>query len=260
MVIQRIYGIGTGADVVIPIQKAGSNDFALAADWTPAAGDVKISKDNAASANIGTLPASTIDRQWKFVFTDAELQAKLITVVLHDAAGAAVEDQYIYIETKNHHSAMHPNGVIRRATAQAIAAGTLTLDASASAVNDEYNGMAVLIVSATTGTGQMGYISDYDGSSKVATLASSWKVTPTGTVVFAIYPNYDVQAAIANLIVEGAVTLAHSLQLANAANAGKVDGAGAGIVHLRDLDDTKNRVTAEVDGLGNRSVVTPSYD
>jgi hypothetical protein len=177
-----------------------------------------------------------------------------------DAAGAAVEDQNFIIETKDHQDAMHPNGVVRRATAQAVAAGTITLDASASITNDEYNGMAVLIASATAGTGQMGYIKDYDGGTKVATLERNWKVTPTGTVVFAIYPNYDVQGVVADLIIEGAVTLAHSLQLANAANAGKVSGAGGTSVAIRDLADSQNRIAATVDADGNRTAVTPSYD
>ncbi len=71
-------------------------------------------------------------------------------------------------------------------------------------------------------------------------------------------------AAVGALVVEqdasaNDVTLLQSLQLANAANAGKVDGAGTGTVHMRDLADTKNRVTAAASG-GNRTAVDLDID
>lgn len=70
----------------------------------------------------------------------------------------------------------------------------------------------------------------------------------------------QVRDAILAAVIEGAVTLKQSLQLSNAAAAGKVNGAETTTVHLRDLGDTKNRITATVDADGNRSAVTPSYD
>lgn len=56
--------------------------------------------------------------------------------------------------------------------------------------------------------------------------------------------------------VETGVTVRQSLRLANAANGGKVDGAATATLHVRDLADTKNRVTATVDADGNRTTVT----
>jgi len=56
--------------------------------------------------------------------------------------------------------------------------------------------------------------------------------------------------------VETGVTVRGSLRLANAANGGKTDGMATSTVHLRDLADTKNRVTATVDVDGNRTAVT----
>lgn len=106
----RKYGTGTGADIYINIPKAGSANHAVSADWTPAAGDVKISKDGGAAANIGTLPTavamgnSTI---WKFVFTDAELQAAFISVTVSDSATKAVDDTGFSIETYGNASALH---------------------------------------------------------------------------------------------------------------------------------------------------------
>jgi hypothetical protein len=106
----RKYGTGTGADIYINIPKAGSANHAVSADWTPAAGDVKISKDGGAAANIGTLPTavamgnSTI---WKFVFTDAELQAAFVSVTISDSATKAVDDTGFSIETYGNASALH---------------------------------------------------------------------------------------------------------------------------------------------------------
>ena len=38
-------GMGACADVLIPMVKRGMVDFAVGADWTPAAGDMTISED-----------------------------------------------------------------------------------------------------------------------------------------------------------------------------------------------------------------------
>ncbi len=108
MNFDRKYATGTGADIIIPIPKADSSDFAIAADWTPAIGDVKISKDGGAAANIGTLPVFVTNIGWKFVFTNEELTAKRINVNVVDAATKVIKDQHLIIETYGHASAMHP--------------------------------------------------------------------------------------------------------------------------------------------------------
>jgi len=56
-------------------------------------------------------------------------------------------------------------------TAQAGASGSITLAAGASAVNDAYTGMVVSITSGT-GNGHVGLITQYVGSTKVATVAA----------------------------------------------------------------------------------------
>ena len=57
-------------------------------------------------------------------------------------------------------------------------------------------------------------------------------------------------------VVDGVTTARQSMRLANSANGGKVSGMGTDTVVLRDLADTKARVTATVDAPGNRSAVT----
>lgn len=104
----RKYGTGSGSDVIIPMIKRGVVDFAVTADWTPASGDVKVSKDGGTEANIGTLPVINGTTGWKFVFSDAELQCKSLTVRVVDSATKAVEDQFFIVETFGHASAMFP--------------------------------------------------------------------------------------------------------------------------------------------------------
>lgn len=79
-------------------------------------------------------------------------------------------------------------GPIRANTAQAVAAGSITLDASASSTNSYYNGMLVVITGGTTGVGQVRLITGYVGSTQVASVTPNWTTTPTGTVTFAILP------------------------------------------------------------------------
>lgn len=75
---------------------------------------------------------------------------------------------------------------VRQNTAQAGGASTITLDAGADAGDDAYNGYAIKIVSGT-GAGQTRVISDYVGSTKVATVDSAWGTQPDNTSVFEIF-------------------------------------------------------------------------
>ncbi len=56
--------------------------------------------------------------------------------------------------------------------------------------------------------------------------------------------------------VDGSVTARQSLRLANSANGGILSGAATTTVAIRDLADTKDRVSATVDASGNRTAVT----
>lgn len=76
---------------------------------------------------------------------------------------------------------------LRRATAQAGGASSITLDASASATNSLYNGLRVAILSGT-GAGQSRVITAYTGSTKVATVTPSWTTNPASGSVFALFP------------------------------------------------------------------------
>ena len=63
-------------------------------------------------------------------------------------------------------------------------------------------------------------------------------------------------AALLATSVETGATVVQSLRLANSANGAKVSGMATTTAVLRDLADTKDRVTATVDASGNRTATT----
>lgn len=73
-------------------------------------------------------------------------------------------------------------------TAQAGASATITLAAGASAVDSFYNGMPVTLTGGT-GSGQTKTIVSYVGSTKVATVSSSWTTPPDATSAYSISAN-----------------------------------------------------------------------
>lgn len=84
---------------------------------------------------------------------------------------------------------------IRANVAQAGAAGTITLDASASATDDLYNGCWIALVN-DTGAGQARLITDYVGSTKVATISPNWVTNPASGTEFVIVPAARVDLAL----------------------------------------------------------------
>lgn len=75
----------------------------------------------------------------------------------------------------------------RGGTAQAGASTTITLDAGASSSDDFYIGDVVQIVGGT-GAGQSRIITDYVGSTKVATVDTAWTTNPSSDSVFVLIP------------------------------------------------------------------------
>ena len=73
-------------------------------------------------------------------------------------------------------------------TAQAGATATLTLASGASATDDAYLGMPITTTGGT-GSGQRNIIIAYNGTSKVATMASEWDTTPDNTTTYSIAKN-----------------------------------------------------------------------
>lgn len=108
MELLRKYGVQT--DIYFPLVVAGEQNFAVSADYTHTAGDVKISKDGGAAATTTNSPSAITmgnGAVWKLTLTATEMQAALIVVTLIDAETKAVEDQAILISTYGNTSAQH---------------------------------------------------------------------------------------------------------------------------------------------------------
>lgn len=88
---------------------------------------------------------------------------------------------------------------IRSNTAQAGGANTITLDASASADDDFYNGASILLTGGT-GAGQYNVITDYNGTTKVATVRDTWVTNPSSDTTFAIFPGAETASDIATAV------------------------------------------------------------
>lgn len=88
-----------------------------------------------------------------------------------------------------------PSLIFNSGTASAGGGSTITLDAtpdfgSTSATDDLYNGMMISI-EAGTGAGQSRIISDYVGSTRVATVGVAWTTTPDNTSLYCLWKGFN---------------------------------------------------------------------
>lgn len=197
--------------------KRGVVDLAASADWTPATGDTKISKDGGNFANTTNNPVAvggTGSVGWSLTLTATELQAGTIIIQIVDSATKAVEDQYITIYTYGNASAkiiedfsvtsenqvwdalrsnhtvagsvgLLPRGIASDGTATAGAAGSVTLAATEPTVADIYKG-AVIAIFAGTGAGQARMITTYS-TGRVASVVPNWITAPDNTSKYIIH-------------------------------------------------------------------------
>lgn len=147
-----LYKYGVAVHLYKPLIKRAVIDLAVSADWTPAAGDVKISKDGAAAANVTNLPTAITmgnTAMWDFSLTATEMQAAKIRITVSDSATKAVEDNFFEIDTYGNASAQHAvdltdgvrMGLTSLPNAAAEAAGGLyTRGTGAGQVNQAVNG------------------------------------------------------------------------------------------------------------------------
>ena len=161
-------------------------------------------------------------------------------------------------------------GVSIYRTAQAGAASTITLAAAETSTDDAVNGDFVLLV-AGTGSGQQRQITDYVGSTRVATVDRAWVTTPDNTTVYRrIYGSLgstvtEIQSGLAT--VEGVFQRAFEatkmggldfeeiIGLMASVLLGKSTGVAAGSPVYRNPGDSANAVSATASS-GDRSAVT----
>jgi len=150
---------------------------------------------------------------------------------------------------------------IHYGTLQGGGAAAATLASSASSVDSYYAGR-LLYVYDGTGAGQVGYIDSYVGSSRGAVMSENWLTTVDNTSKVVVLPwskmstLTQVGAALGGRVIDGSLTWDQSVRLQNSALFGKLSGAAGTSIAIRNVGDTKDRISSTVDSNGNRTAVT----
>ena len=94
----RKYGAGTS--IYFAIVKSGTQNFAVAADWTPAGADSNVWKDGGAVNPTSNVVQIVSNALWKLDLTAGEMSAAAVNVHIIDAAGGPnIDPLEIRIET-----------------------------------------------------------------------------------------------------------------------------------------------------------------
>ena len=167
MYTQIIYG--TANTIYFPMIDAGTTNFAVAADWTPAVTDADYSIDGGTWTQCTNTVAIAVTgaAMWKLTLTAAECTGGTIAIAIVDTATKAVEDQAIICTTQLSGQIEATKAIpIREVDTATEAASTTTMEAlaiSAPAVEvtaDHYNGRLIAWSSGVL-RGQMTDITDY---------------------------------------------------------------------------------------------------
>ncbi len=154
---------GTQTTFSFPMVKRGLVDLAVSADWTPAAADSAISKDQGSFADttntvaaVGGTPTRSATG-WKITLTATELQAAQVDVQIVDASTKAVEDQFLTIYTYGNASAKFAGD-----WSDLVRLGLTALPNAAAGANGGLptgDANAAVKVQAGSGTGQLDFTS-----------------------------------------------------------------------------------------------------
>lgn len=185
--------------------------------------------------------------------------------IASDAITAAkVADGAIDLATLSADALLGAFGILDAGTAQSGSTSTtLKLRAAASATDDAYVG-AVVYTKAGTGALQVNQITDYNGTTKVASLANTWATTPDNTTTYVVLaasaPGSAPSAATVATevwakVLEGSFTAGDFQRLMISALCAMVSGFDTGTLVFRDLANTKNRfVAVDDEDVGRTSI------
>jgi len=170
-----VYGVPYG--VVFPLLDEDGDLVAGGGSDTPDS-EVSLNGDTFADCTNELTEIATTSGMYYLLLTAAEMVADVVALICKVATATTQTTPIV----------LYPRKLpqIRTGTAQAGAAGTITLDASASAVDDHYNGCLVYL-NGGTGSGQARVIADYVGSTKVASVTPNWATNPDVTSTFIVY-------------------------------------------------------------------------
>ena len=150
------------------------------------------------TAVIGALGAGLTGIPWNSAW-DAEAQSEMADALaaFFTSAAQLVDDVWDEVLTGATHNVNNSAGKrlrgidaafeVSSGTARAGTSTSITLAADESATDDIYNGDRIVIVGGT-GQGEHSIATDYDGTSKVATMSKAWVVTPDATSEYEVVP------------------------------------------------------------------------
>jgi len=121
---------------------------------------------------------------YSITLSAAEMTAARVVVHIVDQSSPQVFlDKVMVIETYGQtNSAQHPDGTYK--TAQAGGASSITLASSETMASDIPNNSTGVTIISGTGAGQTRLITDYDSSTKVATVGTAWTTQPGSDSVY----------------------------------------------------------------------------
>jgi hypothetical protein len=150
-------------------------------------------------------------------------------------------------------------GVVRRNTAQAGGTATnIILDASASAVDDSYDGMVVYIYDGTGAGQERTALPGYDGTSKALPIDRAWGTNPDATSKFVIFSGkhspYGAAKISDDTLIDGTLSRVVCARIINAVMFGTVTGFEDGVLEFTSPDGTKTRLTVVTDDDGRETI------
>ena len=145
-------------------------------------------------------------------------------------------------------------------SAPTVGARTVVLPDSNAANDGALVGATLVHLNASFELIQMRTITAYDHSTTMITVDADWTVTPLDTDIIRVYePGHAPPSGIWNHVLSGTRTILQAMRGMAAVLLGKSSGSVSGQASspvFRDLDDTKDVVSATTDASGNRSAVT----
>jgi hypothetical protein len=165
----RAAAAATGRMLPVPLFAVDDGDEQATPSF--AAGDVTISKDNAAFGNIGTNPTVLSDTAM-LVLSAADVTCRQAVIRLQDQGTIAWADEVVVVDTIDHPLAARPNGVNAYGIAQGGTSNTLVLNSEAPSdpsYNDAYKGVLVVKHGGPTAIGTLA----------ISAVAEKFKTTTT---------------------------------------------------------------------------------
>jgi hypothetical protein len=261
--IHPIYGLPY--TIVFPFLDA---DGDLVTGATTPDAEVSLNGDTFADCTNESTEIATSSGVYYLTLTAAEMTADVVSIIAKSATSGMKTTVAVLYPQKLPILLTSDNAGAYDSTT------TINLGSGASAIDDFYNGCVVYIY-AGTGSGQVRMITDYVGSTKLATVHVAWATNPDATSDLKVYRTllapYAMDTNVSLIegtdatnqlgdatqdeVIEGTVTQRQLNRLILAVLTGKSSGGGTATLTFRDIGDTKNRLVVTVDSNGNRTAV-----